>query len=175
MPRLSIAFVFLLFCFCASAQKAQPISVQEPTVSDQFEPKALLHPRQLAQNAQWNPRMVLIQEQPPKPGERSASREEERQLTEDKYRQLRENDSLWREDTDSNERPDDEGENRSSGFSSESMGGTPIVGNIIDGYGPTSLRPPDNAMASPKFASSVGVFGVIVCASDHDPPWRSYA
>jgi hypothetical protein len=147
MPRLSIAFVFLLFCFCASAQKAQPISVQEPTVSDQFEPKALLHPRQLAQNAQWNPRMVLIQEQPPKPGERSASREEERQLTEDKYRQLRENDSLWREDTDSNERPDDEGENRSSGFSSESMGGTPIVGNIIDGYGPTSLRPPDNAMA----------------------------
>ena len=147
MFRFFTLILLLAFCFGASAQKAEPISIQKPTVSDQFEPKSLLHPRQLAQNAQWNPRLILMQEQPPKPGERSPGREEERRLTEDKYRQLRENEALWRDDLDSKERPDDEGGNRSSGNMSESMGGTPIVGEIIDGFGPTNLRPPDNAVA----------------------------
>lgn len=147
MPRLSLILLVLAFCDGLTAQKAMPVAVQEPTVSDQFDLKGQLHPRQLAQNAQWNPRLVLIQEQPPKPGERSEAREEERRLTEDKYRQLRENENLRREDEDSLESPDEDDGNRSSSFSSESMGGTPIVGNIIDGYGPTSLRPPDNAMA----------------------------
>lgn len=148
MIRSLITFLgIFILAFSGFTQTVQPGVGQSPSMQIEIEALGQIIPREIAASAQWNPRLILLQEQPPIPGPKSDAREENRIRTEEKIRQLRENPEPWLLDTNSLEEAGDDRQGSSPSPKSTVLAGTPQVGTIIEAQGWSPLNPPDNAMA----------------------------
>ena len=165
---LSTFLGIFVLVFSGFTQTVQPSIGQSPSMQMEVEALGQIIPREIAASAQWNPRLILLQEQPPIPGPKSDAREENRTRTEEKLRQLRENPEPWLLDTNSLEEAGDDRQGSSPSPESTNLAGTPEVGTIIEAQGWSPLIPPDNAMAINAAGDIVAIINGRIQMFDED-------